>query len=186
MAGFARLTSSLVLAGGLTACSLSAVSPAYVSAWDPATVNYIAAKGPVYTQIHGNPFESPRIEFEHAVTGAMAGANAGQPLSFSTQKEPSNTSPYRVVMVFNAEAGFTPQRLCGETSPGSRRADGSISVMAALCAGASRETSVTARLTQTASGHNDPALKTVLRQMTQSLFPSKNDNLLGSHSAFDL
>jgi hypothetical protein len=186
MAGLARLTTGLVLAGGLSACAASAVDPNYVSTWDPKTVNYIAAKGAVYTQIVGNPFQASQAEFERTVTGAMAGANSGQPLRFSIQREADNVSPYRVVMVFNAKRGFTPQRLCGDTAPGSRQADGPIEIMAALCAGTSRETSVTARFTETSAGHEDPALKTLLRQITQQLFPSKNDNLLGSHSAFDL
>ncbi len=186
MTGFARLTSSLVLAGGLSACAASALDPTYVSTWDPKTVNYIAAKGPVYTQVVGNPFQASQAEFERTVTGAMAGANFGQPLRFSTQKEPNNGSPYRVVMVFNAKPGSSPQNLCEETAPSSRQADGPIQVMAALCAGSSRETSVSARLAQTAAGHNDPALKGLLRQITRELFPSKNDNILGSSSAFDL
>ena len=186
MVGFARLTTGLVLAGGLSACAVSAVDPNYASTWDPATVNYIAARGAVYTQISGNPFEASRAEFERTVTGAMAGANFGQPLRFSTQKEPSNGSPYRVVMVFNAKTGFAPQHLCDETAPSGRQADRPIRVMSALCAGTSRETSVTARFNQSAGDHKDPALKALLRQITQGLFPSKNDNLLGSNSAFDL
>jgi hypothetical protein len=186
MVAFARLTSSLVLAGGLSACAVSAVDPNYVSTWDPKTVNYMAAKGAVFTQIVGNPFLASQAEFERTVTGAMAGANFGQPLRFSTQKDSGNRSPYRVVMVFNAKAGFTPQNLCDETAPGTRQADGPIQVMAALCAGTSRETSVTARYVATSAGHQDPALKSLLRQVTQQLFPSKNDNILGNPSAFDL
>ncbi len=99
----AHLTLGLALAGGLSACAAGAVDPAYISTWDPRTVNYLAAKGPVYTQVVGNPFKAPQVTLERSVTSAMSGANAGQPLSFSTRKDPNNTSPYRVVVIFNAE-----------------------------------------------------------------------------------
>ncbi len=176
----AHLTLGLALAGGLSACAAGAVDPAYISTWDPRTVNYLAAKGPVYTQVVGNPFKAPQVTLERSVTSAMSGANAGQPLSFSTRKDPNNTSPYRVVVIFNAAAGLGPQKLCGATAGPGKQTDGPVRVVAVLCAGDLRETSVTARLAPAPAGPDAPALAGVLRQMTRALFPSKNDNILGN------
>ena len=66
------------------------------------------------------------------------------------------------------------------------RADGPVRVIATLCAGDTRESSVTARLAPTAAGPDDPAFRSLVRQMARALFPSKNDNILGNSSAFDL
>ena len=186
MANLARISVGLALAGSLSACGLSAVENTYISSFDPNTVNYIAARGPVYTQIIGNPYEGDQAELERSVTGAMRGANAGQPLSFSTQKDPGNASPYKVVVVFNAATGLGPQELCGETPDGAvKKADGAVRIVAVLCAGDSRETSVVARLNPSAADPRDPELTGIMRQMTRALFPSKNDNILGDSREFD-
>ncbi len=186
MANLARVSLGMALAGTLAACAAGPVDTPYVSTWDPYTVNYIAAKGPVHTKVIGNPFEGSQEALERSVTSAMTGANAGQPLRFSTQEDPKNVSPYRVVVLFGAEAGVGPARVCQADAGQIKQADGPVRVIAALCAGNMRENSVTARLAPTTAGPDDPAFRSVLRQMTRAIFPSKNDNILGNSSAFDL
>ena len=186
MANLARVSLGMAAAVTLAACAAGAVDTPYLSTWDPYTVNYIAAKGPVYTKIVGNPFEGSQEALERSVTGAMTGSNAGQPLRFSTQEDPNNVSPYRLVVLFGAEKGFGPARLCEADAKQIEQADGPVRVIATLCAGDTRESSVTARLAPTAAGPDDPAFRSLVRQMARALFPSKNDNILGNSSAFDL
>jgi len=178
MAPFPRTILGLTLAGGLSACAGGTVGTAYLGSYDPATVNYVAARGPLHTEVLGNPFAASRAELERAVTEAMSGANPGQPMQFSTEKDLRNRSPYRLVVVFNPGREIGPQKLCEGTAAPSAEADGTIRILAAFCADGSRETSVAGRLGQV-TGPNDPALRTLLRHMTAELFPRKNDNLLG-------
>ncbi len=181
-----------ILAGGLAACMGGAVDPPYIGTFNPATMNYMAAKGTVYTQVVGNPFAAPQKEVDRTVTGTMYGAHFGPNLRFSTKRDPDNTSPYRVVVAFDPGPNLTPAGLCknshrsaAATTAATATGTDTVRVMLALCASSYRESSVTGRV----SGVTDPkdaAFKALIRQMTGQLFPRRNPNLDDGRSDFDI
>lgn len=176
MAKALTLSAGLVLAGTLSACADGAVGTAHLGTYDPATLNYIASKGALYTQVIGNPFDAPKTDLDRSLTASMTGAHFGQTVRFSTERDPANRSPYRVVVLFNPGAGAAEHNLCqdqAEPGPGS---GGRIHVVAALCAGDSRETSVAGRIPG-ASGPNDPTFRHLIRRMTAQLFPPRNPDI---------
>ncbi len=164
------------LAAGLGACAGGAVGPVQVGGgYDPFTLNYIATKSSLYTQIVGNPFKVPKGRLDSAVTGTMFGAHFGQPVRFSTTHDPNNTSPYRVVVVFNPSRTANPNKLCQDAQQPSRETTGEMRVTMAFCSASEYETSVSGRL-QGVTDPNDPAFRDLIRQMTVQLFPNNNSD----------
>lgn len=162
------------LAVGLSACAGGVVDQVQVSGgYDPFTLNYIATKSSLYTQIVGNPFEVPKDQLDSAVTGTMYGAHFGQPVRFSTTHDPDNTSPYRVVVVFNPGRIANPNKLCQNAQQPTRDSAGVMRVTMAFCSASEYETSVSGRL-RGVTDPNDPAFKALIRQMTLQLFPNNN------------
>ena len=165
---------ALLLAGGLTACAGAIVDTPYNGTYDPSMLRYVAGKGDLYTQIVGNPFNAPKDKVESVVTGTMFGAHFGPDVRFSTTRDPDNTSPYSVVLLFNPAPSVTAIQLCADPDPQlATAASGQTRVMLAFCASGYRESSVTGRI----SGVTDPddaAFRGLIRQMTGQLFPPKN------------
>jgi hypothetical protein len=176
---------SAALAGALAACAGGSVTPAYLGTYDPSKLNYAASKGPIYTEIVGNPFGVPDADVAGAVTSAMFGAHFGQNVRFTTTRDPENASPYRVVVLFNPARGVAPQDLCADPRQPSEAAGDVLRVMAVFCAGASRETSLTGRVAGVRRT-DDPAFRHLIRQMTAQLFPPINPDLLNDADVFDL
>ena len=180
------LLGGLLLAGGLTACAGGAVDTAYNGTYDPSMLRYVAGKGALYTQIVGNPFNASKDKVESVVTGTMFGAHFGPDVRFSTKRDPDNTSPYSVVLLFNPAPSVTAIQLCEDPGPQlATAASGQTRVMLAFCASGYRESSVTGRI----SGVTDPddaAFRGLIRQMTMQLFPPKNPEPNGGGKDFDI
>ncbi len=176
---------ALLLAGGLTACAGGAVDPPYHGTYDPSMLRYIAGKGALYTQIVGNPFSASKDKVERVVTGTMFGAHFGPDVRFSTKRDPDNTSPYSVVLLFNPAPSVTAIQLCAAPDPQlARPASGQTRVMLAFCASGSRESSVTGRISGV-TDPDDPAFRGLIRQMTGQLFPPKNPDPNGGGKDFN-
>jgi hypothetical protein len=180
-----RVALGLVLAGGLAACAGGTVGSAYLGTYHPSMLHYAAGKGDMYTEVVGNPFDAPKQEVERVVTGAMFGSHFGPNVRFNTARDPENTSPYRVVVMFNPGPNVTPAKLCENSQQPSAPASGTLRVMLAFCAGHYRETSVSGRVAAV-SHPNHAAFRGLIRQMTTQLFPPKNPNLLDGDSEFDI
>ena len=183
---FGGLLGGFLLAGGLTACAGGAVDSPYTGTYDPSMLRYVAGKGALYTQIVGNPFSASKDQVESVVTGTMFGAHFGPDVRFSTKRDPDNTSPYSVVLLFNPAPSVTATQLCEAPDPQlATAASGQTRVMLAFCSSGYRETSVTGRI----SGVTDPddaALRALFRQMTMQLFPPKNLDLIDGGPDFDI
>ena len=183
---FGGLLGGLLLAGGLTACAGGAVDSPYTGTYDPSMLRYVAGKGALYTQIVGNPFNASKDKVESVVTGTMFGAHFGPDVRFSTKRDPDNTSPYSVVLLFNPAPSVTAIQLCADPDPQlATAASGQTRVMLAFCSSGYRETSVTGRI----SGVTDPddaAFRALIRQMTMQLFPPKSPNLIDGGPDFDI
>ncbi len=159
------------LATAVTACGGAVLSPTRVSGgYDSSTLNYIAGKGKMYTQIVGNPFEVPKDQLGSAVTRTMFGSHSGPTIRFSTERDPNYTSPYRVVVVFNPGKTVDPYKLCQDVPYPVGKSPGALQVAMAFCSASDYETFINGRL-DGVKGPDDPAFRTLIRQMTSSLFP---------------
>lgn len=182
MLNVARQSLAVLMLAVLSACaSASVTQPAYIGTFDPLTLGYIAGKGPLYTEIVGNPFPASDEEVGRIITRTMVGAHFGPVIQFTTERDETNPSPYRVVMVFNPARGVGPSAMCRDsqqpTDP-SAGSSGSLRMIVALCAGASRETSLSGSI-NAVNNPNSDAFLGLIRQMTTELLPRRNPNLLG-------
>ena len=168
-----RAALGLMLAGGLAACAGGIVDSPFTGTFDPTMLHYAAGKGDMYTQVVGNPFDAPKDEVERVVTGTMFRSHHGPDVRFNTVRDPDNSSPYRVVVMFNPAPYVTPIALCMESEQPSKTTAGMIRVMLAFCSSDYRETSVTGRVSGVSSP-NDAAFRALIRQMTVQLFPLRN------------
>ncbi len=183
-APFDGLLGGLLLMAGLAACAGGAVDSPYLGSYDPTMLHYAAGKGDMYTQIVGNPFTAPKDKVESVVTSTMYGSHFGPNLRFNTVRDPDNSSPYRVVVMFNPAPDLTPAALCRDSRQTSREASDTLRVMFAFCSGDYRETSVTGRVTGV-SDPNNAAFRGLIRQMTTQLFPLHNPDTNGGGADFN-
>lgn len=170
------LVRTALLAGvgfALTACADGVVGPSYTGTYDPGELRYVASKGALHTDVVGNPFGAASSAVGRAVTAAMDGANSGPPVRFTTERDPRNPSPYRVVMVLNPAPGVAEGSVCTAADAQDGETAGTLRVIAAFCSGSDRETSVSGHLDGVA-GPDDPAFAGLIRQMTAQLFPPRN------------
>ena len=178
-----RLIPAVLVVGGLAACAGGAsVLPGYTGNYNPSLLRYAAGTGDMYTEIIGNPFGAPEEKLASAVTGTMFGAHFGPDIRFNTKRDPGNTSPYRVVVLFNPGRNVTPPMLCENSQQPSRTDAATLRVMLAFCSGGYRETSVTGRM-DPVSSPDDARFRALIRQMTGQLFPPRNPDPNGGPGA---
>lgn len=174
----ARLSLAALVLTALSACAVNSITqPAYLGTFDPKTLGYIAGKGPLYTVIVGNPFPASDEEVGRVITSTMVGAHFGPKIEFTTERDATNPSPYRVVIVFNPSQGVDPRALCRNSQQPTDPTAGSLRVMAALCASKYRETSLSGSIAAVNSPDH-AAFRALIRQMTVELLPPRNPNLL--------
>ncbi|MFQ5468540.1 MAG: hypothetical protein ACE5DS_10465 [Kiloniellaceae bacterium] len=169
------MAASAMLAGAVAGCAGGIVSPTDVGgSYDPHMLNYVAGKGDLYTRVIGNPFAADMAALETAVTGSMYGSHFGQPIRFNTARNPENTSPYHVVVLFNPSQPVTAAQICADPAGQATDAAGArLRVVMTFCSSNYYETSVSGQLDQ-ARGPDDPAFHTLIRQMTTELLPPRN------------
>ncbi|MFQ5775194.1 MAG: hypothetical protein ACE5GS_11800 [Kiloniellaceae bacterium] len=185
MTNAVRWPLGVLAAGGLAACAGGVVSPTNVGgSYDPLTLNYVASKGDLYTQVVGNPFTTSKGKLDSVVTGTMFGAHFGPPIRFSTERDPQNRSPYHVVVLFNPQRPVTARTLCENPQQPTAASEGTVRVMMAFCSADYYETSVSGRLAGV-DDPNDPAFRTFIRQMTAQLLPPRNPDPNGGSGDFN-
>ena len=178
-----RLPLVLAAMGGLTACiETGAVIPGYTGSYDPSILRYAAGKGDMFTEVVGNPFYAPKEEVARAVTGTMYRAHFGPLIRFNTERDADNTSPYRVVVLFNPGRNVTPIKLCEDSQQPTQPASSKLRVMLAFCSLGYRETSVTGWV-DGVTAPNDDSFQALIRQMTGQLFPPSNPDPNGGPGA---
>ena len=174
-----RLPLAIAATGGLAACiGTGAVIPGYTGTSDPSMLRYAAGKGDMFTEVVGNPFNAPKEEVVRAATGTMYRAHFGPPIHFKTERDADNTSPYRVVLLFNPGRNVTPIKLCEYSRQPTQPVSSKLRVMLAFCSSGYRETSVTGRV-DGVTAPNDASFQALIRQMTGQLLPPRNPNLNG-------
>lgn len=143
------------------------------SAYDSGEMAYAGAGRDLLVVIYGNPFDGDTAEFQNAVTGAMQGRNWGQRMNFTTTPGPEARTLYKVVLLFGPPVDLMAQKLCSEPAgalsakpaPG-----GGIDVLGAFCRSDKSLTEIKGHI-ESAPGHDDPAFRELVGQVTQALFP---------------
>lgn len=144
------------------------------SSYDPTEINGAHGGRRLPTLVAGNPFAGPQEALREAVAEAMGG---GRP----SDQAVAARAPMRVLMLFNATTRTGP-RICDRSQPlpvaetGPR--GGSVDLVATYCRGDAPQTQVVAHM-DGLTGAGDPRFREMIRQVTLSLFPSRNPDLIG-------
>jgi hypothetical protein len=175
----ARLTSVAVLLAGLTACAnQTLLSPVHLENYDPQDLFYLANKGPVLTEVVGNPFDESKPLVDNRVTSTMTGANFFPRLTFDTKVPPEQNSPYHVIMVLDAAGNTRPERLCAnprdaDRPEASHGPGGAFRIVAVYCVNDRRLSSISGTAPRPDNAR-DPRFVNLIRQATLNLFPTDN------------
>ncbi len=171
--GLGRCVAVAALAVLVSACGLPTTYKWDREQWSRSKLGYAASQGAMLTEIRGNPFGTAKAELDSAVTSAMYGSHFGPSVRFVTEVPQGNTSPYRVVILFNPAETMNARELCtGDPAPGAPT-PGRVKIAAAVCAQDIHETSVWGSVADV-SGLGDPAFEALIRQMTTQLFPNQD------------
>lgn len=174
-----KLVVAAVLLGGLTACTNQTVlRPVQLDNYDPQDLFYLAGKGPVKTQVIGNPFDEAKPQVDSVTTSAMTGATFRPKLAFDTEVPPDQNSPYHVVMLLDAPANARPEKLCANPEDASRPGSSQPSrddlrVVAVYCVNDRRLSSIAGKTLRPASS-SDPRFQKLIQEATLNLFPIEN------------
>lgn len=173
MKNLSKVAGVSLAAALLVACSNVATIPHnYVSeGYKPNYLNYTAGRGGMFTEVVGNPFDIPQDQLDSAVTTSLEDHHFGPELPFFTQPPEGFSSPYKVVVLFNAAPGASPSRLCENPDQPRSTETGDLRVLAAFCLDGYRISSSGGWISG-ASGPDDPRFETLMRQISLLLFPS--------------
>jgi hypothetical protein len=180
------LLSLVILAGAASACTSTDVvlSPtSYYGAYTPTVLSYSATSGGILVEVIGNPFDVPKADLEQSITGAMTGSHFGPHVDFVTTPPEGFRSPYRIVMVFDSNQGYTQIKLCGQTESIQPGPGESVRVHTALCAAEKPLTGVSGRVGEV-TGPDDPKFRRLISQITTNLLPPKNPDRRGGDGFF--
>ena len=199
MRSLSKAVTAIAVAAGLTLGAAGAQAggvvtnpPSVTGTYDFQTLDYIAAKGGMVTEIIGNPFNAPKAEVEAVVNRILAQSHPGQRFPFFSQVPEGFPSPYRVVVLLNQGTAYSGQRLCGESyllqaretaSRPSSQGPGTVEIAAAFCAREIYLTSVSGRATGVGSLESRTFRK-LLNQVGHELFPRRRLDRNGAGDAF--
>lgn len=174
-----KLAVSTILLGGLAACANQTVlRPVQLDNYDPNDLFYLAGKGPVKTQVVGNPFDEAKPQVDNVTTTAMTGATFRPKLAFNTEVPAEQNSPYHVVMLLDAPANARPEKLCANPEDASRPGSSqpstdNLRVVAVYCVNDRRLSSIAGTTPRPATS-SDPRFRKLIQETTLNLFPLDN------------
>ncbi len=174
-----RLALSALLLTGLAACANQTVlRPVHLENYDPQDLFYLAGKGPVKTEVIGNPFDETKPHVDSVTTTAMTGSTFRPKLTFATEVPPEQNSPYHVVMLLDAPTNARPEKLCANPEDAQRPASSQPSadqlrVVAVYCVNDRRLSSIAGTTPRPASS-DDPRFQKLIQETTLNLFPLDN------------
>ncbi len=176
---------SLALAACLAAGSAAAsgmISYSWLSySYSPRDIAYAGGPGELWTEVAGNPFGATQAEFDQAVTRAMYGAHFGPPTEFTTTPGPSARRMFHVRLLFNGSATDEAHICAGPPPALSASRGGDVVLYAAFCQN-DESLSFLRAAGDGFSGPSDPEFKDLVQQVTMTLFPPQNNELLRNGS----
>lgn len=174
-----KLAMSAALLTFAAACANQTVlRPVKLENYDPQDLFYLAGKGPVKTEVIGNPFNEAKPRVDSVTTAAMTGSTFQPKLAFQTEVPPEQNSPYHVVMVLDAPANARPEKLCANPEDSFRPAatqpgGADMRIVAVYCVNDRRLSSIAGRGPRPESS-SDPRFQKLIQEATLNLFPLDN------------
>lgn len=159
---------------GLAACGMVTVyEPNYSQGYYDGALEYAASKGEIHTEIEGDRLGMPKDRFDDVVTRSMHGANFGPKVAYTTGHSDKTIKAYKVVMVFNGPRNLAPSDLCAEDRKPvpTQNAKGRVVIYSVFCQ-YERVLSEVGGSVSGVSGPDDPKFRSLVRQVTASLFPA--------------
>ena len=183
MLQFRRVMMLAGVAGVLAACAAPITTPPQVNSYSPSLLSYVAKRGGMRTEIYGNPFGADQAQVNQAVLRSLEEGSRGPHFPFYDNPPADfKQTAYHVVVAFGSD-GPQGYRLCTGPSGGAPTNDGgTVRVSAAFCSGEKVVTSVSGRV-QNATGPEDPAFRSLMRQVALALFPSRDLQRDGANGA---
>lgn len=165
----------------LSACSqTSLLNYSYLSDnYSPYLLNYAAKRGGMVTEIVGNPFEGAKESTDLSVTETFEDHHFGPELDFIATPTAAATGEdreaFRVVVLFNPAPNTNSAKLCSNPARPQGPASDRVSVIAAFCTTDTRVSSAAGSVGG-ATSPDDPAFKSLMKQVALELFPPRSPN----------
>lgn len=162
----------------LAACSGGATLPHHYvyEGYRPIYLNYAAGRGGMPTEVVGNPFETPKPQFDAQVAEILENHHFGPELPFLTETPEGFSSVYHVVVVFDPPIGTAPSRICADPNVQAAPRPGEVGVLAAFCQNDRRITSAGGHVAG-AENPDDPRFQALMRQVATLLFPPRSPDI---------
>jgi hypothetical protein len=172
------LATLLLGASALAACTnerVVASEPA--SAYTRGEVVYAASDRDLRVVLHGNPFGLAPERFAEKVLPHMQDRVLGVKTNLTTTPNDTARRDYKVVLAFNLVENTLNSALCTEGPMRTSSPGGPIVVQGAFCRAGAALTSATGWLDRP-QGPDDPDFRSLISDMTFSLFPSQRSDLI--------
>ncbi|CAO3400340.1 hypothetical protein [Azospirillum palustre] len=172
------LAALLLGASGLAACTNErVVASEPTSAYTRSEVAYAASDRDLRVVLHGNPFGLTPDRFAEKVLPHMQDRVFGVKTNLTTTPNDTARRDYKVVLAFNVSENTLNSALCTEGPIPTAPPGGPIIVQGAFCRSGGALTSATGWLDRP-QGPDDPDFRSLISDMTFSLFPSQRSDLL--------
>ncbi|MDR6770491.1 hypothetical protein [Azospirillum sp. BE72] len=171
------LAALLLGASVLAACSNERVvasepAPAYTR----SEVSYAAGNRDLRVVLHGDPFGLPPERFAEKVLPHMQNRVSGVKTNLTTTPNETARRDYKVVLAFNVAENMLNSSLCTDGPIPTSPPGGPIVVQGAFCRSGGALTSATGWLDRP-QGPDDPDFRSLISDMTFTLFPSRQADL---------
>lgn len=171
------LAALLLGASTLAACTNERVvasepAPAYTR----SEVAYAAGNRDLRVVLHGDPFGLPPERFAEKVLPHMQNRVMGVKTTLTTTPNDTARRDYKVVLAFNVAENTLNSELCTNGPIRTSPPGGAIVVQGAFCRSGAALTSATGWLDRP-QGPDDPDFRSLISDMTFSLFPSPRADL---------
>ena len=161
------------LAAVVAACEdgPATVAGGWRSAATWSSMVYASVGGPVWVQVHGQPFPQGGDDFRRAVALAMSRQLVGRVLDFTAAAEEAPRPQFRVVLAFNPPLDAEPAALCAGRVATLAPPGETVSLLAAFCGNDALLSWGRGRVGRVA-GADHPRFRRLLGQVVRDLFGS--------------
>lgn len=130
---------------------------------------YASSKGPIWVEIHGQPFAEDSPTFKEQVASLMTNKVFGRPTSFTSDQGLAAYPKFRVVLAFNPPDSLDARDLCRGQVPVALETREKITLAGAFCDGETPLASIRGWVAKT-SGPGDKRFAQLMAQVTRDLF----------------
>jgi len=129
---------------------------------------YASTDGPVLVQILGSPSGFDKVAADRVIVDAMSRSISQLIVRFTDDPSLAPRPRFRVILVFDPEPGFGPNRLCEGDQPQVVRRDDRINITAVACSNEERWSQVRGHV-RTVDDPNDKLFVELIKQVTLEL-----------------